>query len=112
MPNKIKASTEEVPYWFKKMDRFQMVELVNKEHPISLIHFEKLIDRISDRYPLLPKTKIVQIIQTAFETMREMLIVGHHLAITGIAKRMKLYFTRKWKSVAVRVSITSPDLEE
>jgi hypothetical protein len=108
VPNKKIARKEEVPYYFKKMDRFQMVELIDDEYPISLIHFEKIITRVAERYPMLPKTKIVEIIQTTFDTMRSMLVIGHHLSIDGIANTMKLYFTRKWKSVAARVSISSP----
>jgi hypothetical protein len=95
---------EEAQYWFKKMDRFQMSALVDKEHPISLINFESLINRVADRYPSLPKTKIVQIVQTTFETMRSMLIVGHHLAIDGLVSRMKMHFVRRFRGVGARVA--------
>jgi nucleoid DNA-binding protein len=97
-------------FFFKKLDRFQMAEMVDDKLPISLRNQSGLIDRVHARYPIIEKQFVVAIIKAAFEVIRERLILGEVIDLPGIVNAMWLYFNRsKGNSVRARIKTHTPE---
>lgn len=69
-----------------------IIELLDRNLPISIKNNASLIDRIHSRYPLLSKSEISILVCTIFQSMRELLVTGKTLNFNGLWFDMKLYF--------------------
>ncbi len=100
------------PFYFEGMSHSEMVEILNTYFPISLKHNEDLINRIADRYPLLNKVQISQIVKLVFKSMRELLIMGKILNFNSLFFDTKLFFFKHRKNgviyPALKVKISTP----
>jgi hypothetical protein len=81
--------------------------------PISLQHITHIIDRVSDRYPLLTKYETTLIIKSIFEVMRDIIISGDQLSFNSFFSHMHLLsfnrMTKKKLVRMVRVKLTTPE---
>lgn len=64
--------------------------IMNDLHPISLKHIHHIIERVSERYPSVPKYKTALIIRKFFETIRYLLIMRHQISINGLFPNLHL----------------------
>jgi len=80
------------PFFFKGRTHQQLVDVLNKELPISLIHNERLVERIAARYPLIKKSEVAIIIRAIFESFRDLLILGKVLNLNKLFFDTKLHF--------------------
>jgi hypothetical protein len=105
--NKKECRKDIYQFRFKKMDHFQMVDLVNREFPLSLASYEHIIDRIHKRYPLIDKPTVAMIIRKVLEGIRRLLILGRHVSITNLVSVMKLLFIRR-RGIVAKISLFAP----
>ncbi len=87
-----------------------MVDLINHEYPINLKYNEDLVNRVHNRYPILKKSEISIIIKEVFQSMRELLLLGHILNFHNLFFDTKLHifnYHNKLKS-AIKVKISTP----
>jgi hypothetical protein len=76
----------------------------NYNIPISLKHIQHIIDKVSDRYPLLSKAEITLIIKTFFISIREILLAGDILSLNNFFSHMHLIsFDSNRKSKFLRI---------
>lgn len=96
------------------MTHQQMVDLVNKENPISLKYNESLINRIHTKYPIINKIEISIIVKSIFQSIREFLILGKVLNFNSLFFDTKLLifsYTRNgatFPSVKIKISTPPP----
>lgn len=62
-----------------KIDNDKFIEILNSKYPISLKENKDLIDRISNKYPYITKTKISLIVKECFYLIRELLFLNKKL---------------------------------
>ena len=77
------------------MDFNDFLSSLDKDHPIQLKDLEKIIDKISLKYPHLDKMSIALIVKAYFEEIRKFLVSGKTLKIQGFLNFTKLKFTKK-----------------
>jgi hypothetical protein len=82
-------------------------EELNSLLPISLVHIEHIIDKLSRHYPIIDKHKIVLIVRTLLNSMRYFLINGYIISINNIFPHMKLINYGNSKSF-LKVKISTP----
>lgn len=101
-----------VPYYFKDHTHQEIVDILNKEYPISLKYNEDLIDRVCSKYPFLKKSEISLIVKSIFQSMRELLILGKILNFHNLFFDVKLhifnYHYREHILPALKVKISTP----
>lgn len=98
-------------FFFKELERNDVANLVNKDLPINIKSLEPLINRIYERYPIIDKTQISIIVKTTFETLRELLVLGHILNLNKLAFDMKLhFFPHRLEKIyaALKIKLTTP----
>lgn len=61
----------------------KIVEIMDKESPISLKYNEDLVNRVHARFPVEDKAKIALIIKNIFIAIRKYLILGYILEFYG-----------------------------
>ena len=100
------------PFYFKDCDHQQIVDSLNQDLPVNLKFNEDLVNRIHARYPLLSKTEIAIIVKAAFQSMRDLLVLGNILNFHNLFFNVKLYFFDRWmkkyNSPSLRVRMTTP----
>lgn len=100
------------PFSFVDLTHQQMVDLVNKENPISLKYNEDLIDRIHARYPLISKTQVSIVVKSIFQSIRDLLVLGKVLNFNNLFFDTKLHFFdyRKGGHIlpSLKVKISTP----
>jgi|SRR5579885_1331239 len=79
-------------YYFKEVDRQEMVDQLNRELPVNVKFNEDLVDRIHARYPLLDKTEISVIVKSVFQSIRDLLVLGKVLNFNTLFFDTKLHF--------------------
>lgn len=104
------------PFNFKNLSHQEMVDLVNKELPISLKYNEDLINRIHEKYPIVNKSEIALVAKTIFQSIRELLILGKIINLHSLFFDTKLYFFESnkdgYKTTKLKVkATTSPNLK-
>jgi hypothetical protein len=72
----------------------ELVRVLDQEYPIKM-KTDKLVDRVSARYPLIPKSDVALIIKYTFQTIRELLILGKMLYFPKLFQKMILFFYRR-----------------
>lgn len=100
------------PFYFRDLSHQQVVDLLNKEYPISLKCNEDLIDRIHQRYPLINKSEIGIIVKAVFSSFRDLLILGKILNFNNLFFDTKLLFFRHRRNghilPSLKVQIATP----
>jgi len=81
-----------------------MADLVDAEFPISLEALEELIIRIHNRYPMVDKPTISQIVRTFFKVVRQLLIQGERLHLNRLFQWMELRFWLNRGAPSVKIS--------
>lgn len=84
---------ETKPFYFKDLTHEDMVAGLNSEYPIDLRHNTDLIDRVCERYPLIPKSEVIIIIREVFQSLRESLILGKVLNFYNLFFSFRLYIS-------------------
>lgn len=81
--------------------------------PISLKHITHIIDRVSNRYPLLTKYETTLIIKSFFIVMRDIIVSGDQLSFKGFFSHMHLLpFSKTTKNKVerkVKVKLTTAE---
>jgi hypothetical protein len=89
-----------------------MVDALNKEYPINLKHNEGLVNRVAVRYPLLKKSEVGLIIRGAFQSLRDLLVLGKTLNLNSLLCDAKLFFfiqPRNGKRhPSLRINVSTP----
>lgn len=79
-------------FYFRDLSHQEMVDLVNRENPISLKHNEDLVNRIHARYPLISKVQVSLIVKGIFQSLRDLLVLGKVLNFNNLFFDTKLHF--------------------
>lgn len=99
-----------VPFYFK-ITESEMKDIL-KNTPISLKYSIDLINRVCDRYKILPKNEVIEIIKCIFEVMRESLLLGDILNLNKFCFDTKLFFFQRTKNGVIvprlRVKVGTP----
>lgn len=100
-------------FYYKDLDKQEIINLVNNELPINLKYLENLIDRIHKRYPIVDKVQVSIIVKATFESLRELLILGNIINLNKFIFDMKLhcctYISDKLYPV-IKVKLTTPPI--
>lgn len=99
-------------FFFTNSNNEDTYKTINKDLPISLKHNEDLIKRIHAKYPLLTKTEISIIVKLAFESIRELMILGKILNFNNLFFDTKFHFFAHRRNErilpALKVKISTP----
>ena len=99
-------------YYFKEVDRQEMVDHLNRDLPVNVKFNEDLVDRIHARYPLLDKTEISIIVKSVFQSIRDLLVLGKVLNFNTLFFDTKLHFFDHRRDghilPSLKVKITTP----
>ncbi len=99
-------------FFFSDKNYKEVVDIINNEFPISLIHNIDLIDRVYARYPIIDKAQIAIIVKVIFETMRELLLSGAVLNFNNLFFDAKLHFFTHLRNgnilPALKMKISTP----
>jgi hypothetical protein len=69
-------------YYFKEIDRKDMVDHLNSTLPVNIKYNEDLVDRVHSRYPLLDKTEVSVIVKAVFQApVKELFKNGQELTL-------------------------------
>lgn len=102
------------PYWFNDHTHQEVVDLLNKEHPVTLRYNEDLVNRIHAKYPLITKTEVSIIVKSIFQSFRDFMVLGKVLNFNNLFFNTKLHFFdyrkngRILPSLKVRISTPPP----
>jgi hypothetical protein len=86
----------------------QIVEIFNKELPISLKYNEDLINRISDKYPLLTKAEIAVIVTGVFQSIRDLLLMGKAINVKKLLCNLKLRYLKYKNNYKLKPMFVTP----
>ena len=95
------------PFYFTR-DKEDIIDELDRDHPISIKQFEMIINRIYLRYPLIDKAQISLIVQVVFETLRKLLVFGYVLNFNKFVFDMKLHFFTHGNVPMLKVKIKTP----
>jgi len=99
-------------YYFKEIDRKEMIDLINTDLPVNIKYNEDLVDRVHARYPLLEKTEVSIIIKAVFQSIRDLLVLGKILNFNTLFFDTKLHFFDHRRNghilPSLKVKITTP----
>lgn len=97
-------------FFFKNRTHLEISRQVDFIYPIKLLHNEKLINNIHNKYPSVDKTIIVILLKVFFESMRMLLILGAVFNLQRLLFNFKLNFIMKknYKEISPRVTMTTP----
>ena len=90
----------------------EIINQLNINHPIKLKHIEDIINIVHQQYPLIEKNYVIFIVKYFFESIRELLVLGHSIKINNFLIGMKLVIYNKWikKSyyLAIKTKLKTP----
>lgn len=101
-------------YYFKDLDRKEMIDQLNNDLPVNIKYNKDLVDRVHARYPLLDKTEVSIIVKAVFQSIRDLLVLGKILNFNTLFFDTKLYFFdhrrdgRILPSLKVKISTPPP----
>lgn len=99
-------------YYFKEIDRKEMIDHLNNDLPVNIKYNEDLVDRVHARYPLLDKTEVSIIIKAVFQSIRDLLVLGKILNFNTLFFDTKLHFFDHRRNghilPSLKVKITTP----
>lgn len=100
------------PFSFKDSTHQEVSDLLDQEYPVLLQYNEDLIDRIHQKYPYVTKTEVSIVVQAAFQTMRQLLVLGKVLNFNKVFFDTKLHFFGYRKngktSPSLKVDLSTP----
>lgn len=100
------------PFFFKNLSHQDMVDVVNTDLSINLKYNEDLVNRVYNRYPLIPKTDVIKTITAIFSSLRDLLILGKVLNFNTLFFDTKLFFFdyKRFGAIfpTVKVKISTP----
>lgn len=100
-------------FFFKNMEKEDLVNEINTDLPLQIKLLEPLIDRIYKRYPIIDKTEISVIVKAALEEIRSFLILGNIINFNKFVFDMKFLFFKHMEFPALKVHIkTPPELKD
>ncbi len=100
------------PFWFKDLTHQEMVDKLNIEYPVNSKYNEDLINRVHTRYPIISKAQVAVIVNSIFQSFRELLILGKVLNFHNLFFDTKMHFFDYRKNgrilPALKVKISTP----
>jgi hypothetical protein len=87
----------------------EVVDLINKELPISLKFNEDLVNRVHEKYPLISKAETAVIIKGVFQTMRDILVSNRVIHLAGVFCHVKFKVFKRLGIPAVSCFIFTPN---
>lgn len=100
------------PFYFKELSHEEVVDTLNEKLPVNIKYNEDLVNRIYEKYPLITKTQISQIVKATFQSLRDLLILGKILNFNGVFFDTKLLFFNYYKAghilPSLKVQISTP----
>lgn len=100
------------PFYFRDQSHQQVVDILNKELPISIKNNQDLVERVHQRYPLINKSEVAVIIKAVFSSFRDLLIMGKILNFNNLFFDTKLLFFKYRHGghilPSLKVHITTP----
>jgi hypothetical protein len=100
------------PFFFKQLDRQEVVDLINSEMPVNIKYNEDLVDRVYARYPLIDKTQVSIIVKAVFQSLRDLLVLGKVINFNNLFFDTKLLFFLHRRGMvifpALKVEISTP----
>ena len=93
---------------YKDLSHEDVVKIINSELPIKLKYNEDLIDRISEKYPLLTKTQIAVIVVKTFETIREIFIRSDILNLSNFMCHSRFKFLKNKDKLTLKLFSLTP----
>ena len=81
-----------IPFYFNNLTHQQMVDLLNKEFPVSVKYNEDLINRVHQKCPDIEKSSIAMVVKEVFQSLRALLVLGKVLNFNNIFFDTKLHF--------------------
>lgn len=88
----MKKPKEVKPFYFSDLSHQQMVDMLNRDFPISLKYNQELIERVYQRYPLIDKSEVGLIVKAIFSSFRDLLVLGKVLNFNNLFFDTKLHF--------------------
>ena len=82
---------------YKDKTKYEMMLLINKEFPVAAS--KNLVDRVANRYPFISKKEVEEIINLSMEGLRDFLILGFVVDITGYFNNMRLRVTKNFNFI-------------
>lgn len=99
-------------FYFKDQSHQQVIDYLNKFHPISLKHNQELVERVYQRYPFIDKSEVGIIIKAVFSSFRDLLVLGRVLNFNKLFFDTKLHFFNHRRSghilPSLKVRISTP----
>jgi hypothetical protein len=99
-------------FFFTDSTHKETYDRISKELPIGIKYNNDLVNRIYDKYPLLSKTEISIIVKLAFESIRELMVLGKILNFNNLFFDTKFHFFAYRKAgrilPALKVKISTP----
>ena len=80
------------PFYFHDQSHQQIVDLLNRDYPISLKNNQDLVERVHQRYSLIDKSEVGIIVKAVFSSFRDLLVLGKVLNFNNLFFDTKLHF--------------------
>lgn len=90
-----KKRRQQIDMFYKDMSTEDLIELLDTDFPISLKYNQDLVERISIRYPILPKKDVAIIVKGVFNSFRDLLVMGKRLTFEKLFSDAHLFMTKK-----------------
>lgn len=81
-----------VPFSFRDQSKQEVVDLLNQENPVNLKYNEDLVNRIHQKYPIISRADVALIVRAAFQSIRDLMILGKVLNFNTLFFDAKLHF--------------------
>jgi|SRR5690606_2133301 len=86
---------------------------VDEKREISLKYNSRLVDRISKRYPFIPKSDIAVIVKECFSLLRSLIIQNNVIYLSTLFPKIYLFVSRKFQKnmghhSAIKINIKTP----
>ena len=78
---------------FKQKTHEEVVNIINDKIPIKLNNNEDLVTRVHNRYPMVSKAEVALVVKSAFEVIRDCIILGKTINLHSIIVGMSLSFS-------------------
>lgn len=91
----MKKQKQVKPYYFTDKSHKAIVEELNNKYPVTLKYNLDLINRVHEKYPYINKLQLIIIATKAFETLRELIVLGNVINFNKIFFDMKLFFFKR-----------------
>ena len=86
----------------KDMTPDELIQFVNREFPIKFTN-KDIVQKVQDRYPLIPQSEVNAIIIAMMESFREFLLRGGRMDIPDLATGIFLRFYSRLDNDQVKV---------